>query len=278
MIGRAITTVGSFSAYEYAENDEKKSYGEKYNLSGESYKEQWDEMRMIANLNSSVSRKKYINAMISFDKTQNPERFSNAQLKNIAEQYAKEIGFYDNQWKFAVHTNSDELHIHFFANRIGFDGKNKVKAHNIGRKSGVIADGLAISLGLRTAKEIGKERRNVALTALMDCANKSKSWDDLKGKMYEQGYHFVISKNIKGINGARIIPTYQYKPEHLLSAREKVTGKGYKLSQLSRKVKIKDIALILENNKRKLKQLKIEKVEAPKKEIITPKKKNTFKL
>ena len=249
MIGRATTTIGSFSSYEYAENDEKKSYGEKYNLSGDSHREQWEELSMIASLNDSIQRKKYVNALISFDKSQNPERFTDKQLKDIAESYAKELGFFDNQWKFAVHTNTDELHIHFFANRIGFDGKNKVKAHNIGKRSGEIVDAIALKLGLKTSKEIGKERRAKALEELKDSVIKSKNWDDLKKNMFRRGYHFVLNKNIKGLNGARVIPIEYYKSNDQLSEREKSTKKGYKLSQLSRKLKIQDIADQLEINR-----------------------------
>lgn len=250
MIGRAVTTIGSLSGYTYAENDEKMSYGEKYNLTGKTHQEQWNELRMIASLNDAIPRKKYVNALISFDKSQKPEKLTNHQIKDMAETFAKELGFYDNQWKFAVHTNTDELHIHFYANRIGFDTKNKVKAHNIGKRSGQIVDAIAIKYGLKTSKEIGKERRNKALNELNSSIDESKTWDELKQKMQKKGYHFILNKNIKGLNGARIVPIEYYKSNDQLSEREKTTQKGYKLSQLSRKLKIQDIAIQLERNRK----------------------------
>lgn len=260
MIGRAITTIGSFSAYEYAENDEKRSYGEKYNLSDGTLKDQWDEMRIIASLNDTVKRKKYVNAMISFDKSQNPENLINEQLKNIAETYAKEIGFYHNQWKFAVHTNTDEIHIHFFANRIGFDGKNSIKAHDIGRRSGQIADKIAKSLGFKTSKEIADERKKKALYALLKSCEISMTWDELETKMKDEGYYFILNKNAKGINGARIIPEEFYKSKNKLSEREKTSKKGYKLSELNRKIKINHIEQKLLDNQKNLQKQSTEQI------------------
>ena len=131
---------------------------------------------------------------------------------------------------------------------------------------------------LKTSKQIGKERRIAALDELVESARISKTWNGLKNEMYKNGYHFILSENVKGINGARIIPINQFKPDHQLSEREKVSRKGYKLSQLSRTLKIHDIAHILENNRKKINIKTNEKLSVKMENQTNTKKLRTIRL
>jgi len=85
----------------------------------------------------------------------------------------------------------------------------------------------------------------------------------------ERGYHLELSTNEKGLNGARIVPLEELsiregkerssvlmlkekKPiqrESFISTKQKkFTKPGYKFSEIDRKLKVKEIDLLLQAN------------------------------
>lgn len=90
-------------------------------------------MKAIAKLSSI--KNKYVVAVLSPTEEQNQKcnlKTGNQWQKN----YAKTFDFYDNQWRWDVHGNTDEKHLHIYASRIDFSGKNSVKEARIGLRSG----------------------------------------------------------------------------------------------------------------------------------------------
>lgn len=237
MIARAITSKGSLAGLMYQTNENKSEYSEVYNLSSDDPRENWQEMKTITNLNLNT-QKPIAYHVISPSKEAN-SILQNEDYKKIAEQYSKEMGFYDNQWRFDVHKNTDDVHIHIVSNRINFNGINTVKAGRIGMKAGNVIDKIAKEKGLRTAKEIAKEKKQIIEKTLIQNIKISKTWEEVQSKMESDGYKLDISKNQNGINGARIIPLTEIKTNP--SKREVLAKKGYKLSDINRNLKIKQL-------------------------------------
>ena len=55
-------------------------------------------------------------------------------------------------------------------------------------------------------------------------------------------------KGIKTLNGARITPVEEYKGKEEMSRREQLSKKGYKLSEIDRNMKIKELDNKLKKN------------------------------
>lgn len=248
MIGRAKTTKGSPQAIAYQEDALKVSYSENYNFSTDDLtaKEKFLEMKLVASINENVEK-----ATLTFVLSPPQEvgdKMTNPEWKALAEAYAKEMGFNDNQWKFDVHKNTDEAHLHGCANRIGFNGECTVKAANIGKRTGEFMDKWAKEHGLKTAKEQTAERKEEIKVKIQEALQTSANFEEFGKLMKEKGYTVEISRNEKGINGARFIKNELVKSDEEKSDKEKISKLGYKLSDIDRKLKIKDIEKALQEN------------------------------
>lgn len=69
--------------------------------------------------------------------------------------------------------------------------------------------------------------------------------DDLQDKMYSKGYVLELNYQNKDgeqkLNGARVIPISENKPIAEMSKREQLAKKGFKLSDIDRKLNINTI-------------------------------------
>ncbi len=237
MIARASTTKGSSQAIEYQANKDKSVQSEVYNLSNTNPKNNWEEMKAITDLNTQT-KKPICNHVISPSKEAN-EILTDKDYKDIAERYAKEMGFYQNQWRYDVHKNTDDTHIHIVANRINLEGKNTVKSARIGMKAGKTADKIAKEKGLRTAKEITKDLKIEMEKALNQSFDQSNDWADMQKQMKNLGFDLKLSTRTDGeVYGARVIPLNLSNPKNG-SFKEKTAPKGFKLSQITRNLPIK---------------------------------------
>lgn len=85
-----------------------------------------------------------------------------------------------------------------------------------------------------------------------ECIPKSKSLSELQDKMHSQGYVLELNYQNKGgeqkLNGARIIPVSEYKSKEELSKREQLAKKGFKLSEIDRKLDINSINTEISKN------------------------------
>lgn len=214
MIAIAKAVNGSFEGVNYPNNKEKLFVDKEgnvcqnfYNLSSNNSSENWDEMKAIAKLSSI--KNKYIVAVLS----PTDEQSKNLQFeewKNMAENYAKTFGFYDNQWRWDVHGNTDEKHLHIYASRIDFSGKNSVKEARIGLRSGNWAEKYSKSIGWKTLDEILQDKKALTKEILIDALKKCKNFSELKDEMEKRGYTFQLSFSNKSdgektLNGMRIM-------------------------------------------------------------------------
>lgn len=251
MIGKSKSVKGSLSGAMYKEREDKEAeiiY--QHNMIGETPKERWEEMKEVADLNQRME-KPFLENVISPVKSKG-DNLSKEDWEKLAKDYAEKMNFGDNQWYAVLHKNTDEKHLHIFANRVDFSGKNTIPDNFIGEKSGKIAEQLAKERGWETAKEIAQGKKAEIKNVLEECIPESKSLSELQDKMHSQGYVLELNYQNKGgeqkLNGARVIPVSEYKSKEELSKREQLAKKGFRLSDIDRKLNINSINAEISKN------------------------------
>ncbi len=82
------------------------------------------------------------------------------------------------------------------------------------------------------------------LNALNSCLKNSRNFEELLENMRNLGFRVTLSSNVKdGISGMRIV-----RFEDINHQTERIYKPGYKLSEITNKLKMKDIKLKLEEN------------------------------
>ena len=176
------------------------------------------------------------------------DQLSNEELTQLALRALKKIGVRDNnQMVLDIHSSTKQKHIHFIVNRVNIQGENTIKAHNIGELFGKAVREVCKEMNLKTDIEIGKEKKEQMLKALTTSLRVSRSFEELINNMKKLGYRVTLSQNEKvGISGMRIV-----KFEDINHQTEREYKPGYKLSEITNTLKIKDIKQKLqENNER----------------------------
>jgi organic radical activating enzyme len=85
------------------------------------------------------------------------------------------------------------------------------------------------------------------LKNLKETLKKVKNFEELIQKMKAKGFEVQLSTNVKdGVSGMRIVMLKDKNPN-----TERIYKAGYKLSEISNKLKMKDIKAILNENKEK---------------------------
>lgn len=258
IVARAKSVGGSLKATEYKEKDNKKSVLiAQENMTGLTPAERWDELKTVAKMNKRTE-KAFIENVLSPTKEVG-NQMSAEDWKKLATDYADKLGYRDNQWYAVLHQDTDEKHLHILVNRIDFNGKNTINDHRIGERAGKVADKLAKERGLKTAKELTKSKTNKIAEVIRTESRTATSWEEFQERMKSQGFVFQLNYNAKSLNGARVIPLDQIKPNP--SRREQLSKKGYTLSKIDRKLKVNDLQALFEHNRRRLKQEQEQKQE-----------------
>lgn len=204
---------------------------------------QFKEMKTVADRNKNV-KNWALTGYISPEKSIG-DKLTNEQLTDIALKALKKIGATeDNQMVLDIHSSTKQKHIHFIVNRVNTDGINTIKAHKVGENFGKAVREVCKELNLKTDVEIGIEKKQQILNALNSCLRKSKNFEELIENMRNLGFRVTLSQNVKdGISGMRIV-----RFEDINLQTERIYKPGYKLSEITNKLKIKDIKLKLEEN------------------------------
>lgn len=213
------------------------------NLLSQDPEQQFKEMKTVADRNKNV-KNWALTGYISPEKSIG-EHLSNDELTQLALKALKKIGVTeDNQMVLDVHSSTKQKHIHFIVNRVNTHGVNTIKAHKIGENFGKAVREVCQKLNLKTDIEIGKEKKKQMLIALKSSLKISKNFDELKENMKILGYRITLSQNEKvGISGMRIV---RFEDLNHQTARE--YKPGYKLSEITNKLKITDIKQKLQEN------------------------------
>ena len=229
MIAIANAIKGSYKGVQYPNDDSKlfidvdgKLCSKTYNLSSNIAIENWEEMKMISKLSSI--KNKFLVVVLSPTAEQSKDlKFDD--WSKMAENYAKEFGFSNNQFRWDVHGNTDEKHLHIYASRIDFSGKNKVIEGRIGMRSGEWAEKYSKSLGWKPLDELTAEKKIQFKRILQDALITSKNFQDLRNHFEKLGYTFQLSfsnrpDGNKNLNGMRMMTKRDAEKREI---REKAT-------------------------------------------------------
>lgn len=251
MIAKAKAVKGSKAGARYKELEEKDSlFLFQNDMIGENWKERYEELRATADLyTGSRLEKPFIENVISPSKEVG-SFITEEGLRELAQNYADKMGYSDNKWYAIAHRNTDDIHIHMIVCRVNMRGVCSIENYKIGERSGQVATKIAKEKGWRTAQEISAEKKKNIEQSLLSCIRESDDWENVKRKMRERDYHLELSYKSDGsLNGARIIPISELGHNGSESEIEKISKKGYKLSEINRKLKILDLDKHLKLNR-----------------------------
>ena len=207
---------------------------------------QFLEMKTVADRNTKVKKWALTGYISQPDEI--GRKLTDLEFSEIATKALEKIGVTENnQFRLDIHNSTKQKHIHFIVNRIDISGKCKVKSHDIGRRFGEAVREVCKENGLLTDVEIGIQKKATMLKNLKETLKTAKNFDELILKMKAKGFEVQLSTNIKdGVSGMRIV---MEKDKNLNT--ERVYKAGYKLSEITSKLKIADIKAILNENKEK---------------------------
>ena len=213
------------------------------NLLSEDPEIQFKEMKAVANRNKNV-KNWALTGYISPEKSIG-DKLTNEELTDLALRALKKVGVTDdNQIRLDIHSSTKQKHIHFIVNRVNTFGENTITAHKIGENFGKAVREVCQELNLKTDIEIGNEKKKMMYYTLTNSLKYAKNFDDLVMKMHLKGYRVTLSQNVKdGISGMRIV-----RYEDINYQTERQYKPGYKLSEITNKLKIADIKTTLNSN------------------------------
>lgn len=202
---------------------------------------QFLEMKTVADRNLNVKKwalTGYISQPDEIGRMLTDEEFAEIALKAL-----EKIGVSDkNQFRLDIHNSTKQKHIHFIVNRIDISGKCTIKAHDIGRRFGKAVREVCKEKGLLTDVEIGIQKKAEMLKNLSEALKTSDNFDALIFKMKEKGFEIQLLSNVKdGISGMRIV---MEKDKNFQT--ERIYKVGYKLSEISNRLKISEIKSLFE--------------------------------
>lgn len=209
---------------------------------------QFQEMKTVADRNSNVKKWALTGYISQPDEI--GRKLTDQEFTEIANKALKKIGVTENnQFRLDIHNSTKQKHLHFIVNRIDISGKCTVKSHDIGRRFGEAVREVCKEKGLLTDVEIGIQKKATMLKNLKETLKTAKNFDELILKMKTKGFEVQLSTNVKvGVSGMRIVMVKDKNPN-----TERIYKAGYKLSEITSKLKIKDIKAILnENSEKKL--------------------------
>ena len=209
---------------------------------------QFQEMKTVVDRNINVKKWALTGYISQPDEI--GRNLTDQEFTKIATKALEKIGVTENnQFRLDIHNSTKQKHLHFIVNRIDISGKCTVKSHDIGRRFGEAVRAVCKEKGLLTDVEIGIQKKALMLKNLKETLKTAKNFDELILKMKAKGFEVQLSTNAKvGVSGMRIVMEKDKNPN-----TERIYKSGYKLSEITNKLKIKDIKAILnENNEKKL--------------------------
>lgn len=207
---------------------------------------QFQEMKTVADRNSNVKKWALTGYISQPDEI--GRKLTDQEFTEIATKALIKIGVTENnQFRLDIHNSTKQKHLHFIVNRIDISGKCTVKSHDIGRRFGEAVREVCKEKGLLTDVEIGIQKKAFMLKNLKETLKTAKNFDELILKMKTKGFEVQLSTNAKvGVSGMRIVMEKDKNPN-----TERIYKAGYKLSEITNKLKIADIKAILNENKEK---------------------------
>ena len=273
MVTKSKSVIGSAVGASYKEQQNREAeFIYQNNMNGETPEERWEEMQDVSAANTRTS-KKYIENVIS-PAVEYSKDMTTEDWRKLACDYAEKMGFQENQWYAVKHNNTDEAHLHLIVNRISFEGKNSIDDSFTGTKSQRIAQEMCKEREWKNAPELCQDKKNNMKVALQQSLRNSRTWPEVQEKMEDKGYYLELNYvekdgNQQHLNGARIMLLEElrkrvekeklteitkkrkfpiHKASYMSIKEKKFVKSGFKLSEIDRKMKIKDLDLMLKKN------------------------------
>jgi hypothetical protein len=197
---------------------------------GQTADEVFQEMESVNNYGSRC-KNKYLRFEIGIA-PQDEKQLSPEYLTYIVEKFAKKMGLKNHQWIACTHKDTDNLHIHLIANRIGIDRK-VYQTDFVSNCSAHAAEEISREMGLTIAKEIRAEKEYIN-------RNSSDHRTETKRKLQEIAYKVLATaKSPAGLIaelrklGIEVEPV-KNKQEKIYGVRFCYKGETFRASEIGR--------------------------------------------
>ena len=120
-------------------------------------KEIYEEMKMVSDYNKRC-RNKFLRVEIGIA-PKDEKRLSLASVRNLASNFARQMGLENHQWVAVMHKDTDNMHIHIIANRISLYGE-VYDTTFVSNRAARVAEELSRKYGMTIAKEVKTEKRH----------------------------------------------------------------------------------------------------------------------
>ena len=127
------------------------------NLYGTTPKEIYEEMKMVSDYNTRC-RNKFLRIEIGIA-PKDEKRLNMESVRNLASNFARQMGLENHQWVAVTHKDTDNMHIHVIANRISLHGE-VYDTTFVSNRAARVAEELSRKYGMTIAKEVKTERKH----------------------------------------------------------------------------------------------------------------------
>ena len=158
MIGKCKAIAHGSTALDYIFREGKLGHHLVSNhLYGTTPKEIYEEMKMVSDYNKRC-RNKFLRIEIGIA-PKDEKRLSLASVRNLASNFARQMGLENHQWVAVTHKDTDNMHIHIIVNRISLYGE-VYDTTFVSNRAARVAEELSRKYGMTIAKEVKTEKRH----------------------------------------------------------------------------------------------------------------------
>ena len=158
MIGKCKAITHGSTALDYIFREGKLGHHLVSNhLYGTTPKEIYEEMKMVSDYNKRC-RNKFLRIEIGIA-PKDEKWLILASVRNLASNFARQMGLENHQWVAVTHKDTDNMHIHIIANRISLYGE-VYDTTFVSNRAARVAEELSRKYGMTIAKEVKTEKRH----------------------------------------------------------------------------------------------------------------------
>ena len=237
MIGKCKAIAHGSTALDYIFREGKLGYHLVSNhLYGTTPKEIYEEMKMVSDYNKRC-RNKFLRIEIGIA-PKDEKRLSLASVRNLASNFARQMGLENHQWVAVTHKDTDNMHIHIIANRISLYGE-VYDTTFVSNRSARVAEELSRKYGMTIAKEVKTEKRHQKEKTNPTREQTKKEvqqicyalLDKYKGTGVTGHSMFLYDLNKNGV----VIERMRNKQGKIYGLKFSYAGQSFKASEISRK-------------------------------------------
>ncbi|MBR8709086.1 relaxase/mobilization nuclease domain-containing protein [Bacteroides pyogenes] len=204
-------------------------------LYGTTPKEIYGEMKMVSDYNTRC-RNKFLRIEIGIA-PKDEKRLSLESVRNLASNFARQMGLENHQWVAVTHKDTDNMHIHIIANRISLYGE-VYDTTFVSNRAARVAEELSRKYGMTIAKEVKAERKHKKTKASPTREQTKKEvqqicydlLDKYKGTGITGHSMFLYDLNKKGITIERM----KNKQGKVYGLKFSYAGQSFKASEIGR--------------------------------------------